>query len=126
MRLSVPSLLIAGMLTLGATAPSAALCLLCNASVRLDSGLAACFAERSEDELKTLAQSGKDFVIIDLASCSSRGGLPTGQAADMPLDTEFAADAQAIRCLSAAIAALDDTALTPSHVFDLTKDCPAP
>ncbi len=116
---------LAGMLIICATAPSPALCLLCNASVRLDPGLAECFAERSGDELKTLATSGKDFIIVDLGDCTSRGGLPTGQSSPMPLDTAFAIDAGGLKCLSDQIAALDDTALTPSHLFDLTKNCPA-
>lgn len=112
-------------LTLAASAPAYALCALCNASVRLDSGLAACFAERADDEMKTLTASGKSFVIVDLKDCTSRGSLPTGQAAEEPLDTQFVGDAPSLKCLNDQIAALDDTALTPSHLFDLTKGCPA-
>lgn len=116
-------------LVLAATAPAEALCMLCNAAVRLDSGLAACFTDRADDELQKLSQGGKDFVIVDLSDCTSRGSLPTGDSADapkLPLDRQFVADAPSLKCLSDQIAALDDTALTPSHLFDLTKDCPSP
>jgi hypothetical protein len=125
MRFPALSAALAGLLIVCATAPSSALCLLCNASVRLDPGLAACFAERAGDELKTLTASGKDFIIVDLKDCASRGGLPTGQSSPVPLDTAFAIDASGLKCLSDQIAALDDTKLTPSHLFDLAKDCPA-
>jgi hypothetical protein len=103
--------------------------MLCNAAVRLDSGLAACYAERVDGEIQKLTQSGKDFVIIDLSDCTSRGSLPTGDSADAPklaLDRQFVADGPSLKCLSDQIAGLDDTALTPSHLFDLTKGCPAP
>jgi hypothetical protein len=126
MRLPALSAALAGVLIVGATAPSSALCMLCNASVRLDSGLAQCFADRSGDELKTLAASGKDFVIVDLGDCTTRGGLPTGQSSPVPLDTAFAIDADGLKCLTDQIAAVDEAKLTPSHLFDLTKDCPAP
>jgi hypothetical protein len=126
MRLSPVLAAVAALgLILASSAPAFALCLLCNASVRLDSGLAACLAERADDELQKLTASGKDFVIVNLTDCSSRGGLPTGESAEKPLDVEFVTDAQSLKCLNEAIAALDDTALTPSHLFDLTKDCPA-
>ena len=125
MRFPALPAVMAGVLIVCATGPSWALCTLCNASVRLDSGLAECFAERSGDELKTLAASGKDFVIVDLSDCATRGGLPTGQSSPMPLDTAFAIDAGGLKCLTDQIAAVDDTKLTPSHLFDLAKDCPA-
>lgn len=126
MRFPLIPAALAAVLLVGATAPSLALCLVCNASVRLDPALAACFAERADAELEALASSGESFVIIDLKDCQSRGSLPTAEKADMPVDSEFVADADSIKCLSAEIAALDDTALTPSHLFDLTKACPAP
>ena len=108
-----------------ATLPASALCLLCNASVRLDSGLAACFAERAPDQLKALEASGKPFVIVDLSDCTSRGALPTGaDAPTLPLDTQFAADSAGLKCLADQIVALDDSQLTPSHLFDLSKACP--
>ncbi len=126
MRFPALPVALAAALIIGATAPSWAMCTLCNASVRLDTGLAECFAERADDELKTLAASGKDFIIVDLKDCTSRGGLPTGlQSLPMPLDTQFAVDADGLKCLSAQIAAIDDTKLAPSHLFDLTKNCPA-
>lgn len=107
--------------------PASALCQLCTAEVRLDSGLADCFVHRAADALK---QFGPDrpFVIMDLRDCSSRDGLPTGSAADAPppvLDTLFSIDEAGVKCLMAAIRGMDDAALTPSHVFDLDKDCPA-
>jgi hypothetical protein len=111
-------------ISLCAAAPSYALCMLCNASVRLDSGLAACFAERADAEQQKLSAAGKPFIIVDLKDCSSRGGLPTGQSAEVPLDTQFVVDPESLKCLAAKIASLDDTALTPNHLFDLTKDCP--
>ncbi len=126
MRLPVFAALFAGLLVVSSTAPSLALCVLCNAVVRLDSGLAACFAERADAEVKAAAASKGGFVIVDLKDCDSRGGLPTAQAAPVPLDTEFVADAAGLKCLADQIAALDDTALVPSHQFDLAKDCPAP
>lgn len=126
MRFPALSTALAGLLIVAATAPSPALCLLCNASVRLDSGLAECFAERTGDELKTLAASGKDFIIVDLSDCTSRGGLPTGQSSPMPLDTAFAIDAAGLACLRDQIATLDDSKLDPSHLFDLAKSCPVP
>ena len=113
-------------LALASAAPAYALCVICNASVRLDEALASCLSERADDELKALADSGKSFIIIDLADCSSRGSLPTGNPADGPplaLDTQFVADAESLACLAGQIAAMDDAALTPSHVFDLATDC---
>jgi hypothetical protein len=109
-------------------APAFALCTICNSTIRLDSGLATCFANRAADELKTLQQSGKSFVIVDLSDCETRGSLPTGNATGAPallLDKQFVADAAGLKCLSDQIAAADDTTLDPSHVFDLAKDCPA-
>ena len=81
----------------------------------LDPGLAACFAERAGNELKTLTASGKDFIIVDLKDCASRGGLPTGQSSPVPLDTAFAIDATGLKCLGDQIAALD------AHGHDATR-----
>ena len=113
-------------LAVTASAPAYALCTLCNSTVRLDDNLASCFVARANDELQKLATSGKDFVIIDLKDCATRA-LPTAvpDANRLVLDTEFAADAQGLQCLSAKINAMPDDALLPSHLFDLTKDCPA-
>ena len=107
--------------------PAFALCQLCTAEVRLDSGLADCFVHRAADALKKLAPD-QGFVIMDLRDCGSRDGLPTGATADSPppvLDTLFSIDAAGLKCLTDAIARMDDTALNPSHVFDLNRDCPA-
>jgi len=107
--------------------PGFALCQLCTAEIRLDSGLADCFVHRAADALKKLS-ADQGFVIMDLRDCGSRDGLPTGATADSPppiLDTLFSIDADGLKCLTAAIARTDDQALTPSHVFDLNKDCPA-
>ncbi len=103
-----------------------ALCSVCTAVVRLDAGLAECFAHRAADEIKKL-QGGAAFVVVDLADCPSRGGLPTGDTTGTPpaLDSRFIADAAAIQCLESQIAQMDDSSLTPSHVFELNKDCPA-
>jgi len=129
MRSTRPTLILASAvaMALALTAPSTALCLLCNASVRLDSSLATCFAERAQQEARTLAASGQEFAIIDLSDCSSRGALPTGASTgeDEPLDTQFVADAKSLNCLAAEIAATDDSVIDPSHVFDLTGNCPA-
>ena len=126
MRFPVLPTALAVALTIGATAPSWALCTLCNASVRLNMDLAECFIERSDDELKTLAASGKDFIIVDLKDCVARDGLPTAeQSAPMKLDKVFALDAAGLKCLSTQITAMDDSKLAPGHLFDLTKDCPA-
>jgi hypothetical protein len=110
-----------------AVLPASALCSLCTGEVRLDSGLADCFVHRAGDALKQL-NPDKGFVIMDLRDCGSRDGLPTGATADSPppvLDTLFSIDAAGLKCLSAAIAGMDDNAFTPSHVFNLGKDCPA-
>ena len=110
------------------TAPALALCTICNASVRLDANLATCFAQRADDELAALDNSGKGFVIVDLSDCQSRGSLPTGNALDGPplqLDTQFVLDGPGLKCLSQQIAAMDEAALDPSHSFALDKDCPA-
>jgi hypothetical protein len=105
--------------------PALAFCTLCNSAVRLDSALATCFANRADDEIAALTQSGKSFVIVDLSDCQTRGGLPTGNSTGAaPLDTQFVADGPGLKCLSAQIAAADDTTLEPSRVFDLGKDCP--
>ena len=114
-------------LALAAAAPAYALCTICNSTVRLDSSLATCFANRAEDELKKLADSGKPFAIVDLSDCEARGSLPTGNATGTPalaLDKQFVADAAGLKCLSEQIAAADDTTLDPSRSFDLSKDCP--
>jgi len=114
---------------LAATLPAYALCTICNSAVRLDSSLATCFANRVEDELKKLADSGKTFLIVDLSDCETRGSLPTGNSTGAPalvLDKQFVADDAGLKCLGAQIAAADDTTLDPSRLFDLSKDCPAP
>jgi len=116
-------------LALATTAPAFALCTICNSSVRLDSSLATCFANRAEDELKKLTASGKPFIIVDLGDCETRGSLPTGNSAGAPalvLDKQFVADGAGLKCLSDQIAAADDTTLDPGRAFDLSKDCPAP
>ena len=122
--LAAPAALV---LALAATAPAFALCVYCNSTVRLDDNLATCFVDRANDELQKLAATGKDYVIVDLKDCASRGGLPTANPNSEPvvLDTEFVADPQSLKCLSAEIEAMPDNELTPSHLFDLTKDCPA-
>src|SRR3569832_1089855 len=115
-------------LALAATAPAYALCTICNSAVRLDASLATCFANRSEDELKKLTDSGKAFIIVDLSDCETRGSLPTGNSAGAPalvLDKQFVADGDGLKCLSAQVDAADQTTLDPSRLFDLSKDCPA-
>ena len=115
-------------LALGATAPAYALCTICNSAVRFDASLATCFANRSEDELKKLTDSRKAFIIVDLSDCETRGSLPTGNSTGAPalaLDKQFVADAEGLKCLSAQVEAADQATLDPSHVFDLSKDCPA-
>jgi hypothetical protein len=109
-----------------AVLPASALCQLCTGEVRLNSGLADCFVHRAGDALKQITPD-KTFVIMDLRDCSSRDGLPTGSTADSPppvLDMLFSIDEAGLKCLMAQINAMDETALTPSHVFDLSKDCP--
>lgn len=111
-----------------AASPALALCQLCTADVRLDPGLAECLLKRTPTEMKAAAASPEGFVIVDLRDCQSRGGLPTGSAADGPppaLDARFVIDAAGLTCLSTQIQSLDDAAMTPTHVFNLLKDCPA-
>ncbi|MEP7240160.1 MAG: hypothetical protein ABI697_04675 [Devosia sp.] len=120
--------LLALLASVAAVAPALALCAACNATVRLDGHLAACFANRAPAELKALADTGKSMLIVDLNDCATRGSLPTGNDGDTPpapLDLRFAADAAGIRCLADLIGAMDDAALDPHHEFDLTTDCPA-
>ncbi len=121
--------LMLGVCGAGATASTAeAVCQLCTALIRFDPALAECFAQREPETLKSLAASGKDYIFVDLRDCGSRGSLPTGSPADGPppvLDTRFVADAAGLRCLHDQIAAMDDAAMAPDHVFDLGKDCPA-
>jgi len=117
----------ASVLWASAVLPASALCALCTAEIRLDSGLADCFAHRAADALKQLTPD-KGFIIMDLRDCGSRDGLPTGSTAESPppvLDKLFSIDAAGLNCLMTQIKAMDETALTPSHVFDLSKDCPA-
>lgn len=109
-------------------APAFALCQLCTADVRLDPGLADCLLKRTPTEIKAATASPEGFVIVDLRDCQNRGGLPTGSTADGPpptLDARFVIDAAGLTCLSTQIEALDDAAMTPTHVFNLSKDCPA-
>ena len=108
--------------------PGWALCQLCTAEIRLDTGLADCLLKRAPDTLKTMTAANKGFAIVDLRDCTTRGSLPTGAAADGPppvLDDRFVIDAPGLTCLATQIAALDDSAMTPSRVFDLVKGCPA-
>ena len=110
-----------------AAVPASALCPLCTGEVRLDSGLADCFVHRAADALKQLSLD-KSFVIMDLRDCGSRDGLPTGTTADSPppvLDKLFSIDEAGLKCLMQAIDGMDESALSPSHVFNLSKDCPA-
>ena len=110
------------------TAPAFAVCAICNASVRFNTALAACFASRVDAELARLESEGRGFVIVNLSDCkdtTGRGGLPTGAAArtELPLDSSFVADDEALTCLRDAIVA-NATALDPSFLFDLTRLCP--
>ena len=116
-------------LSLGSVLPALAVCAGCNTSVRLDTALAGCFVERLDAELAKVASSATGVALIDLRDCSSRGSQPTGNpvgTSPIALDTKFIADAAGIKCLGDQIAAVDDTALDPGHVFDLAKACPAP
>lgn len=111
-----------------ATAPAFAVCELCTAEIRLDGGLAACFVQRAPERLKQLTDAGRGVAIIDLRDCGSRGGLPTGASdGDTPpvLDDRFVLDAAGLSCLMSAIETMTPSELSPSHVFDLVKDCPA-
>jgi hypothetical protein len=115
-------------MSLAGVAPAFAVCPVCNTSVRLDAALAGCFVERSDTALKQLSDSGQPAVVIDLGDCHGRGSLPTGNAvgaSPLELDVKFITDADGIKCLGDQIAAADDTALDPSHLFDLIKGCPA-
>jgi hypothetical protein len=110
------------------TAPAFALCAICNASVRFNTELAACFSSRVDGELERLKSEGRGFVIVNLSDCDAvgRGGLPTAAAggrAVLPLDSSFVADDEALTCLRDAIVA-NATALDPSFLFDLTRLCP--
>lgn len=116
--------LIVGFAVLAVPAQAFALCSACTAVVRLDAGLADCFVHKAAEEIKKL-QSGAAIVVVDLADCPDRGGLPTGDASGPPpaLDSRFIADSDAIQCLESQIAQMDDSELDPSHAFDLSKGC---
>ena len=110
------------------TAPAFALCAICNASVRFDTALAACFSSRVDGELERLRSEGRGFVIVNLSDCDaeSRGGLPTAAAsggAALPLDSSFVADDGVLTCLRDAIVA-NAAEIDPSFLFDLTRLCP--
>ena len=105
-------------------APSLALCTLCTATVRLDADLATCLVEKAATLSPSLTGSTK-LMVVDLKDCASRGALPTGQSAEVKLDKTFAVDADSLKCLLDQVAAIDEAAMSPSHVFDLTRDCPA-
>jgi hypothetical protein len=113
-------------LALSASAPAFAVCSQCNATVRFDSELATCFAARADDVLKKLTASGQAYLFVDLTDCASRGGLPTvTPTVKLKLDNLFVVDADSLKCLTTQVEAADDTTLDPSHLFDLSKDCPA-
>ena len=105
-------------------APTLALCTLCTATVRLDANLAACLVEKAATLAPGLT-GGTKLMLVDLKDCASRGALPTGQSAEAKLDKTFAVDAESLKCLLDQVAAIDEVAMTPSHVFDLTRNCPA-
>jgi hypothetical protein len=113
-----------GLAALVAPGQAFALCSACTAVVRLDAGLADCFVHKAAEEMKAL-QAGAAIVVVDLADCPDRGGLPTGDASEPApqLDNRFIADSAAIQCLSNQIAQLSDSDLDPSHAFDLSKGC---
>src|SRR5579872_2673256 len=73
--------LIIGVAALLVPAQAYALCSACTAVVRLDAGLADCFVHKAADEMKQL-QAGAAIVVVDLADCPDRGGLPTGDASE--------------------------------------------
>ena len=129
MNLRTLSAVLTAALIVGAsTAPAFAVCAICNASVRFNTALAACFASRVDGELARLQSEGRGFVIVNLSDCketAGRGGLPTGAAARdaLPLDSSFVADDQSLNCLKDAIVA-NANELDPSFLFDLTRLCP--
>jgi hypothetical protein len=129
MNLRTVSAVLAAAFIVGAsTAPAFAVCAICNASVRFNTALAACFASRVDGELARLESEGRGFVIVNLSDCkdtTGRGGLPTGAAArtELPLDSSFVADDESLVCLKDAIVA-NATELDPSFLFDLTRLCP--
>ena len=128
MNLRTLSAVLTAAVIVGASiAPAFAVCAICNASVRFNTALAACFASRVDGELARLQSEGRGFVIVNLSDCkdtAGRGGLPTGAARDaLPLDSSFVADDQSLTCLRDAIVA-NATELDPSFLFDLTRLCP--
>ncbi len=70
-----------GLAALVAPGQAFALCSACTAVVRLDAGLADCFVHKAAEEMKAL-QAGAAIVVVDLADCPDRGGLPTGDASE--------------------------------------------
>lgn len=125
--MSVARLAGVGFALVGLATPAQALCPLCNATVRLDADLAACFVKRADAELRRLADNGGAFVIVDLSDCPRaelRQALPTATpaATPQPLDSSFVADAVALRCLAGAILAHTGP-MDPGVVFDLAEIC---
>lgn len=123
-----PSIAIALAVLAATTAPALAVCPVCNAAVRLNQTLAACFQSRMDGELQRLQSEGRGFVIVDLSDCekvADRGGLPTGPMDDpqaQSVDASFIADDAGLRCLRDAIASHPGK-LDPSVLFDLTRIC---
>jgi hypothetical protein len=121
LRLAAVAVALAGM-----AGPAAAICPICNSSVRLDAALAACFAYRAGAEEQRFKDEDKGFVIVDLSDCPSpRQTLPTNPraaTASASLDTSFVADGTTLKCLAAAIADYQGP-MDPSVLFDLAEIC---
>lgn len=105
-------------------APALAVCPVCDGEVRFDTALGMCFQQSVEGELRRLESEGRGFIVVDLGDCAAefRSTLPTDPAREAALDDSFIADADSLRCLSAAIAG-NTEGLNPSMLFDLTKIC---
>lgn len=123
-----PSIAIALVVLAASATPTLAVCPVCNAAVRFNQTLAACFQSRMDGELQRLQSEGRGFVIVDLSDCekvADRGGLPTGPVDDpeaISLDASFIADDAGLRCLADAITSYPGK-LDPSVLFDLTRIC---
>lgn len=118
--------------------PAAAICPLCDATVRLDETLATCLAGRLDAMLQRLSAERLPVVGVDLSDCPKlppgRTALPTDARAMVPvgpggtpgpeeLDRMFLADADSLKCLVDAIVRRT-ASLDPGVAFDLARLCP--
>jgi hypothetical protein len=113
---------------ISAAATAAEPCMFCNASVRLDEALAACFEQTWQAELSKLTASNQSLAIINLAACGDTkrtrsGALPTGSGGDGLLDASFMLTAESLTCLGDAVSRRQKP-LPAAQLYVLAELCP--